>query len=157
MNWTDIPALWLAHYPVLCFVLACIVSTFTSDIRHFFTVQPLNLRMRLLKTRLASIEERLAWLRKMNENSAQLIAYFSLRAFNVMICLVIMLVLTFLEVFDLTKTHHITFLMLAMFIAAFQITPATRHAFDLTHFDKVVPALESQSQQLRQKIDSQRG
>lgn len=82
-----------------------------------------------------------------------------------MICIVIMLSITFLEIFearttvlsDLTKANHITFFMLTLFLAAFQITPAARRAIQLIHVDKVVSTFEARAQRLRAKIETRRG
>ena len=162
MRYSEILAQLIQHHPVLAFLLACAVSIFSGDIRRFLSIPPQRLTLWILKTRIASVEEQLKRIQLMHDETRQLVLYLALRIFNAMVGIVMLIVLTFLEVFELnngklndfTKANHILFVLIALVVAATQITSGAKRTVQVQRFAQWSPFLEKKLSRLRAKLES---
>jgi hypothetical protein len=162
MRYSEMPAQFIQHHPVLSFLLACAVSIFSGDIRRFLSIPPQRLNLWILKTRIASTEEKLKRLKAMHDHTNTLIVNLALRVFNAMVGIVVLIVVVFLEVFELNtgklndflKANHLLMFLFVSVMALAQITTGAKLTIQVLHFDKWVPFLEKRLSRLRAKLES---
>jgi Na+/melibiose symporter-like transporter len=162
MTFTDIPAQWITHHPVLAFLMACAVSIFSGDIRRFFTIQPQNLRTWLLKTRLLTAE---AQLRRLEASRKDILVPFSVVMRTVLFTLLTIMVLVGLGVVHLSQEIYYTFhnsgspsaqplLLLFASIAGSRILLAVKFLLRLEDFDYAHSLLTRKIETLNSGLNS---
>jgi Na+/melibiose symporter-like transporter len=161
MKWTDIPAQLITHHPVIAFLLACAVSIFSGDIRRFFTVQPQNLRVWILKTRLLTAE---AQLRRLEASRKDILIAFSVVMRTVLFVLLIIMALVGLTAANLSQQIYYAFhnselpsaqpfMLLIASVAASRIIMVLRFLLRLENFDSAHPNSTSKIESLRSRLN----
>lgn len=152
---------WLVIHPLTLalatFVIGCLVSVFSGDIRGFVLTRPEHFNTWLLKARITSSEAHLQQLIRLHASDRELFFYLSRAILWALMFLLAIAGIIFSEIADPTVRYlplylRIIFSNIVLAIGMSRAGMALVRIAELRHFDKSMAVLGATIQRLRTKL-----